>query len=206
MIDVRQTKQSTIDNPSRPPLFQWPDSPSRAEFQTPRGILSLDISRRLSTGDHTHVVEAWLATELGTIGYMKFHVRDETFDADAGPHLGICDIEIREDARGIGFAKELRTVVEQETGLLLYSSGGFTPEGWKAFGDCSRFLPKCEFRPLPSEEPAYGSMGFVTSWSHRTPRWLDKAIEYTPEQRDAARSLRDRHRKMSTKEILWASD
>ncbi len=196
----QQRKQAEIN-------FGWPKQSETRIFTTSSGgEITCQISREFSSMGTHHSVQAWLKKPgEGNVSFISLLVRGEEYSKAVGPHLAMSDIETRLDSRGKGYALELRQAIEKETGLLIYSSGSFTPEGWNAFGAHVRTLPESGGY---GQEPGvkFQSMGFVLSWKDRVPRFIDSEIRYSPEQREAAWNLEDRMIALQEKEILWSED
>lgn len=71
----------------------------------------------------------------------------------------VCDIEVREEHRGNGYAGRMIREVEERIGRPLHTTGSFTPEGRAAL---ETLTPQHPWEP----KPRYGfdSMTFVHDW------------------------------------------
>lgn len=188
--------------------YQWPELPETRTYAIPEGDVTLQISGNFSRGGTTHDLEGWLTNGDGNVAFIKLLVRDATYHPEVGPHLAMCDIETRPDQRKKGLARALRESIEKETGLLIYSSGNYTPEGFEAFGKHVRLLPNPYASVFDKPGVGFGSMGFVASWKHRLPRHMSREIDYSDEQREATwdDEISARFRAMDDKDLLWAED
>ena len=102
---------------------------------------------------------AWLQIDGKNVGMLRYLVGGETYDVPA-----ICDIEIREDFRGQKLGLKLIGMVEEFIiGEKLYTSGGFTPEGFRAFAGVVPVYPDLVNEELKVK---YGSMSFIHSWDN----------------------------------------
>lgn len=189
-------------------VYVFPDEAETREFKSKSGTVTMMISDKNPTASTPNHVEAWLTLDNGeNVSFMKVLVHNETYNPELGPHLSMCDIETRVDSRGKGYARELRESVENETGLLIYSSGSYTPEGWDAFHKHARVDSNDPYA-RKIEKPNFDSMGFVASWKHRVPLNTSRRIEYTDEQSTAMWELSEKgvFQKFRDGEILWATE
>lgn len=69
-------------------------------------------------------------------------------------------IEVREGHRGKGYARQLMTLIEQKKGYTLATTGGYTPEGFKAFGGKLPLLPD----GTDHGRATFGSVEFIDDW------------------------------------------
>lgn len=188
--------------------YDFPENAETRTFETKSGTITLMLSESLPFKDTTNEIEAWLTLKNGeNVSFVKLLVRSDSYSTKVGPHLSMCDIETRVDSRGKGYARELRESIEKETGLLIYSSGSFTPEGWKAFKKHSRTIPDDHSSYEPTK-PNFNSMGFVASWKERIPVNISQRIDYSDEQRDKIWEMSEKgaFRKFHEDEILWAEE
>lgn len=100
----------------------------------------------------------WMLLNGVPMGYAKILERDDTKH-----QLELGDVEIRGGFRGRGYVQHLFDLVNESTGKVLHSTGGYTPEGFKAI---SKRLPMAEgFRA----EVCYRSQSFVAEWDELIP-------------------------------------
>lgn len=105
-----------------------------------------------------HGFHYWMLLNGVPMGYAKILERDDTKH-----QLELGEVEIRGGFRGRGYAKRLFELVNESTGKVLHSTGGYTPEGFKAI---SGLLPLAEgFRA----EVCYRSQSFVADWDKLIP-------------------------------------
>lgn len=195
--------------------YDWPDRNESlhrefSSLHTPGGTVHFAVGRcEWGRESPDRSMEAWLSTpEGGNVSFIKLIYHNEKYEPSVGPYLAMCDVETRPNMRGKGMARELRESIEAETGLLIYSSGSYTPEGWAAFGKHGRFIPReyASRSDLPGEK--FKSMGFVASWRHKIASEPDRSISHTNEQRDAIWELSDTgiFDKLRNKEVRWVED
>ena len=191
--------------------YDWPEKSETITFpskRVPDAEIVFQVSDKFSmnfNGTH-HSLEAWLKLPgTGNVAFIRLLVRDSSYSSKTGDHLAMCDIETRIDQRGKGYARALREDIEEKTGLLIYSSGGYTPEGWEAFGKHGRYISD-EFSFGETAGVKYNSMGFVLSWKDQVPLNVDRNIDYTDDQREAIWKLEKKYQKFRNKEILWSKD
>jgi len=99
---------------------------------------------------------AWLQVDGVNVAMLKYLVGGSEYDLPM-----ICDIEVKDSHRGQGIAMRLINLIEEHViDGKLFTSGGFTPEGLKAFGGKIPIAP-WEDQTLKAR---YSSMGFVENW------------------------------------------
>ena len=99
---------------------------------------------------------AWLQVDGRNVAMLRYLVGGQEYDLPV-----ICDVEVREEMRGKGLAMKLIRLIEENLiGTNFYTSGGFTPEGLKAFGGKIPIYPWEEQTP----KAKYRSMNFVHDW------------------------------------------
>lgn len=99
----------------------------------------------------------WWATRNGTtVAYMKTLTYAD--DRWAGARFVLCDIEVREGYRGQGLVTVLLAHAQAETGLVLHTSGGYTPKGAAALTGRLPVLPGND------EGVKWDDMTFVHDW------------------------------------------
>lgn len=200
-----EAQVSAVPGPQK--TYEWPERSEVRKFKTKRGEVMFQIGRKLRIGGTEQKVQAWLTTpEDGTVAFVELMVHGEDYYESLGSHFSMCDVETRVDARKKGFARELRESIEKETGMLIYSSGNMTPEGWAAFGEHVRVRPNPYASSWDKPGVKFNSMGFVASWKHKLPRFNENSIDYTDEQRDAMYDNREIYDAFDNKEILWAEE
>jgi hypothetical protein len=72
----------------------------------------------------------------------------------------LCTIETRPGFQGKGYGSMIIAEASKATGLTIGTTGGFTPEGFKAF---SGKLPRILDFPVPTK-PTFESMTFIDDW------------------------------------------
>lgn len=99
----------------------------------------------------------WWAEQDGTpVAYMKtLTYPDERY---CGARLVLCDIEVRDGHRGQGLVSVLVEHAQATTGLVLHTTGGYTPEGAAAL------MGRLAVLPGHTEKVAWESMTFVQDW------------------------------------------
>jgi len=100
---------------------------------------------------------AWMQVDGKNIGMLRYLIGGNEYDFPA-----VGDIEIRESHRGKKLGLKLITLVEEHViHAKLYTSGGFTPEGFKAFAGTVPVYPSMHEEELKVK---YRSMNFVHDW------------------------------------------
>jgi hypothetical protein len=98
---------------------------------------------------------AWLMLDGKAVAWAVFEDAPEY-----GGFICLCDIETRPGFQGKGYARQIMSLIAENTGKPLATTGSFTPEGWKAFSGKLPVLPKYD----EPTGPSYRSMTFVDDW------------------------------------------
>lgn len=100
----------------------------------------------------------WLRLADGTVvGMIHWSNREGESERPC-----ICDIEVREEYRGQGYAKRLIHAVEDQIGDRLHTTGSFTPEGRAALSE----TPQRPGFPVEGPKHDFRSMNFVHDWEN----------------------------------------
>jgi GNAT superfamily N-acetyltransferase len=129
------------------------------ETGAPVGTLVLDDERPIAGSRRS--AHWWMLDESGdAVAFMKTQV-DANASGEFSVALTVCDIEVRDDVRGRGWARAIIAAVEAHYGQRLHTSGGYTPLGFKALG---AHLPVAYGNRA---EVRFEDVTFVADWSQR---------------------------------------
>lgn len=108
---------------------------------------------------HPEYRRGWLRLADGTpVGMIHWSEKTGEYERPC-----ICDIEVREEYRGRGYAKRLIHAVEDQLGDRLHTTGSFTPEGRAAL---SHETPQHPGFPVEGPQHDFRSMNFVHDWEN----------------------------------------
>lgn len=122
-----------------------------------REIAVTTTDRTRWRSDTGPVATEWWAELDGTpVAYMKtLTYSDERY---CGARFVLCDIEVRDGYRGQGLVSVLLDHAQAATGLVLHTSGGYTPKGAAALTGRMPVLPG------DTEGIKWDDMTFVHDW------------------------------------------
>lgn len=153
--EVDRLAMRTVENYHRDDMSEtWLD----ARSDEPCVVLLRDHGRRWGTSK-TKEDHWWLIVDGTAVAYL--HTMSH-FERETHQQV-LCDIEVREGCRGLGYARRIVTAAQGALGDTLWTTGGFTPLGEQAAGDRLPVLPGytagAVFRP----------MLFVADWDNLIP-------------------------------------
>lgn len=116
---------------------------------------NMTLKSRKEISSFASVFEFVLMVEDEAVAYVKLLTKDE-YNGMAS----LCTIETRPGHQGKGYARTIITEAGKDLGMTIGTTGGYTPEGFKAFnGKYPRILGIPE-----AVKPTFESMTFIDDW------------------------------------------
>jgi len=108
---------------------------------------------------------AWLTVDGKAVSMISYLDGGSEYDVPM-----LCDIEVKKENRGNALGVTFVKLLEEHViGGTLYTSGHYTPEGFRSLSDSLPLAPHAvEAGEKPSQQ--FRSMGFVADWDNL---WLE---------------------------------
>lgn len=131
----------------------------------PLTFTSENVTRWTSRTSGPAEAQWWGELDGIPVAYMKTLTYPD--DNYCGARFVLCDVEVRDGHRNQGLARRLIEHAEATTGLVLHTSGNYTPLGAAALQGKIPVLPGHE----RDAGAWYRDMAFVDDWDNKIPRF-----------------------------------
>lgn len=132
------------------------DIPSIDDMKKYQRLVPIKVLTRYNT-------ERWFFVYWST-GETVAYISTYRYDNPNVDHLLLCDIEVREECRGMGYAREALSVLAWDQKMKIgHEGGGYTPDG-------ADRIAHYFHTPQDNVEAEFSPMTFVSDWEFMIPR------------------------------------